>query len=119
MSEMTAVCGSGNLGAYREEVPELGIVKASTKWKDKIASTELCESRLLVKDRADISAALVDDFESIQESRVLLPDEVNGRIFSHTQHAQDIVIIMARVVVSRLGTDRTDGSLKSVIGGYF
>jgi hypothetical protein len=56
--------------------------------------------------------------QSIQESRVLLADEVNGRIFSHTQHAQDIVIIMARVVVSRLGTDRTDGSLKSVVGGY-
>jgi hypothetical protein len=35
------------------------------KRKDKVASTELSESGLLVEDRADMSAVLAGDFESI------------------------------------------------------
>jgi hypothetical protein len=106
-----------NLSAYRDEVPVLGIVEARMKWKDKVTSTELIESSLLVKDRAagDFSASfgeLVDGFESIQVMCVLLPRKVNGRICSLTQGAQNLVIIEARGAVGRLSTDGADGSLK-------
>lgn len=109
MSEMATIHGLESLGAYSEEVPVVGIMKACMKRKYKVASAEPSESSLLIEDRADISAELVDDLENIQARRVLLPHEVNGRTFSCTQGAQDIVIIMARVVVGRLGAD---GSLK-------
>jgi hypothetical protein len=87
------------------------------KRKDKVTSAELSEGSLLIKDRAasDFCAGfgeLVDGFESIQVRRVLLPHEVNGRICSHTQGAQDLVIIEARGAGFRLGTDDADGSLK-------
>jgi hypothetical protein len=101
-----------NFGAYREEVPVVGIVIACTEWEYKIASTEPSESSLLTKDRADMSAALVDDFESVQVRRVLLSHEINNRNFSRTQHAQEIVIISARDAAGKLDTGGADGSLK-------
>lgn len=94
-------------------------MEACMKRKDKVTSAELIESSLLVNDRAgsDFSASfgeLVDGFESIQVRRVLLPHEVNGRICSLTQGAQDLVIIEARGAAGRLSTDGAgaDGSLK-------
>lgn len=106
-----------NLDAYRDEVPVFGIVEACMKREDKVTSAELSESSLLIKNRAagDFSAGfceLFDGFESIQVRRVLLPHEVNGRICSLTQGAQDVVIIEARGAIGRLGTDCADGSLK-------
>ena len=114
-----------NLSAYRDKVPVLGIVEACMERKDKFTSVELSESGLLVHDRAagDFSAVfgeLVDGFESIQVTRVFLPHEVNGRICSLTQFAQDLVVIETRSVVGRLGTDDADRSLKkrSGVGTY-
>ena len=80
------------------------------KRKDKIIPAKLGKSSLLIKDHAasDFSAGLgvlVDGFESIQVRRILLSHEVNGRICSHTQGAQEIVIVEARVGVDRLGID--------------
>ena len=87
------------------------------KRKDEVTSAELSECGLLIKDRAaaDFSAVfgeLVDGFESIQVRRVLLPHEIDGRICSLTQGPQDLVIIEARGVIARLGTNEADGSLK-------
>ena len=87
------------------------------KRKDKVTSAELIERSLLVNDRAgsDFSPGfgkLVDGFESIQVGGILLPHEVNDRICSFTQGAQDLVIIEARGAVRRLSTDGTGGSLK-------
>jgi hypothetical protein len=84
-------------------------MKACTEWEYKVASTEPSESRLLIKGRADMSAALVDDFESVQVKRILLPYEINDRNCFRTQDAQEIVIISARGAPGRLGAD---GSLK-------
>jgi hypothetical protein len=99
------------LDAYREEVPVLGIVKACTEWEYKVASAEPSESSLLIKDRADMSAALVDDFGSVQVRRVLLPHDINSRNFSRTQDAQEIVIICAREAAGRLSTTLKKRSL--------
>lgn len=106
-----------NLGAYRDEVPVLGIVEACMKRKDKITSAKLSESSLLIQDRAagDFPAVfgeLVDSFESIQVKRVFLPHEVNCRICSLAQVTQDLVVIETRGVVDRLRIDGADRFLK-------
>jgi hypothetical protein len=109
--------GVENFGAYRDEVPVLGIVETCMKRKDKVVSAEHSERSLLIENRAagDFSAGfgeLVDGFESIQVRGGLLPHEVNGRICSLTQGAQELVITEARDAGDRLGTDGADGSLK-------
>ena len=55
------------------------------KRKDKVTSAELSERISLIKDRADVSAELVDGFKNIQVRRVLLPHEVIGCRISHNQ----------------------------------
>jgi hypothetical protein len=106
-----------NLSAYRDEVPALGIVEAGVKCNDKVTSAELCERSFLIKDRVpgNIYASFsdfVDGFDNIQVNRGLLPREINGRIYSRTQGAQELVIIKVRGAVGRLSTDGADGSLK-------
>ena len=103
-SELESLC------AYRDEVVVLSIVEACMKRKDKVIPAKLGKSSLLIKDHAagNFSAGLgvlVDGFESIQVRRMLLSHEVNGRICSRTQSAQEIVIVEARVGVGRLGID--------------
>ncbi len=87
------------------------------KRKDKVTSVKLSESSLLIKDRAggDFSAGfgvLFDGFQSIQVMRVLLSHEVNDRICSLTQGAQDLVIIEARGAFDWLRTNGANSSLR-------
>lgn len=70
------------------------------KRKNEVAPIQLCEGSLLIDDCAerDLSATcgvLIDGFESIQMGSVPLSYEVNGRVRSHAQSAQNLVIIEA------------------------
>ena len=58
ISTMSKTCGQGNLRAYRDEVVVLSIVEACMKRKDKVISTKLSKSSLLINDGAagDFSA---------------------------------------------------------------
>jgi len=96
-------------------------METSVKCKDEITSAEFCECSLLIEDCAVgiIHASFgdfdfVDGFESIQVRHVLLAHKVNVCICSHTQGAQELVIIKgsARGAVDRLSTDGVDDSLK-------
>jgi hypothetical protein len=106
--------------AYRYEIEVLCVMKARMKGENEVAPIQLCESSLLIDDGAecDFSSSggvFVDGFESIQVGCMFLSHEVNGRICSRTQGAQELVIIEAWGDISTL--DNGDSSsLKSKRG---
>ena len=108
---------AGYMRAYRDEVVVLGIVKACMKRESKVTPIQLGKSSLLIENRAgrDFSPSggvLVNGFESIQVGRMLLSREVNGRIGSRTQGAQEFVIVEARGAEGAVSIDSANGSLE-------
>ena len=87
------------------------------KRKDKVVSIQFGKSRLLVDDRAgcDLSprrGVLFDGFERIQVRSMLLSHEVNSRICSRSQGAQELVVIEARGTEGTVGINGASGSLE-------
>jgi hypothetical protein len=92
--------GVRNQCAYRYEIEVLCVVEARMKGNDKVVPIQLRENSLLIDGRAECnfsatSSVFVDGLESIQAGRMPLPHEVNDRICSRTQSAQDLVVIEA------------------------
>lgn len=103
---------------YRNEVIVLGIVEACMKRENKVIPVQLGKSSLFIENRAapNFSTSrrvLVDGFEGIQARRVLLSHEVNGRVGSRTQCAQDLVIVEARGAEGAVSIDNANGSLEA------
>jgi hypothetical protein len=103
---------------YRDEVIVLGIVEACMKRENKVIPAQLGKSSLLIENRTapDFSpfrGVLVDGFESIQVRRMLLSHEVNGRVGSRTQGAQELVIVEARGAEGAASIDNASGSLEA------
>jgi hypothetical protein len=103
---------------YRNEVVVLGIVEACMKRENKVIPVQLGKSSLLIENRAarDFSpsrSVLVDGFESIQVRRMFLSHEVNGRVGSSTQGAQELVVVKARGGEGAVRIDNANGSLEA------
>ena len=119
ISTMSEEQEAGYMRAYRDEVVVLGVVEACMKRENKIIPIQLGKSSALLEDRAardfDFSpfgGVLFDGFESIQVRRMLLSHEVNGRIGSRTQNAQELVIVEARGAEGAVSIDDANGSLE-------
>jgi hypothetical protein len=101
---------------HRNEVVVLGIVEACMKRENKVIPIQLGKSSLLILNRSphnfSPSGGVLDGFESIQVRRTLLSHEVNSRIASRTQGAQDLVIIEARRAEGAVSIDSANGSLE-------
>jgi len=103
---------------YSDEVVVLGIVEACMKRENKVIPIQLGKSSLFIEYRAarDFSpfgGVLVDGFESIQVRCMLLSHEVNGRIGSRAQVAQELVIVKARGAEGTVSIDKANGSLEA------
>ncbi len=102
---------------YRDEVVILGIVEACMKWENKVIPVQLGKSSLLIencaaRDFSPSGSILVDGFESIQVRRMLLSHEVDGRIGSRAQGAQELVVVKARGAEGTVSIDNANGSLE-------
>ena len=106
----------GYMHAHRNEVVVLSVVKACMKRENKVIPIQLGEGSLLILNRAphsfSPSSGVLDGFESIQVRRTLLSHEINSRIASRTQDAQDLVIIEARRVEGAVSIDTANGTLE-------
>ena len=108
---------TGYMRAYRDEVVVLGVVEACMKRENKTIPIQLFESSLLIENRAacDFSpfeGVFVGGFESIQVRRMFLSHEINLRIGSRTQGAQELVIVEARGAGGGVSIDNANGSLE-------
>ena len=104
----------GYMRAHRNEVVVLGIVEACMKRENEVIPIQLGKSSLLVLNRSPYnfspSGGVLDFFESIQVRRTLFSYEVNSRIASGTQGAQELVIVEARRADGAVSID--NGSLE-------